>query len=48
VRALGLRPFLEPVQLVGRDNEEHLAYRLPGARVELMVARLEKLYAKHE
>jgi hypothetical protein len=48
VRALGLRPFLEAVQLVGRDNEEHLAYRLPGARVELMVSRLEKLYAKHE
>jgi hypothetical protein len=46
VRLLGLRPFLDPIVIVGRDDEVHFAYRLSGARVEQAVRRFESLYAK--
>jgi len=45
VRLLGLRPFLDPIIIAGRDDEVHVAYRLSGARVEQAVRRFESLYA---
>jgi hypothetical protein len=43
VRALGLKPFLDPIILKARDLELHVAYRLPGYRVAQMFDRLESL-----
>jgi hypothetical protein len=41
VRALGLQPFIDPVQLVSKEGEVHLAYRLGEERVERLVSRFE-------
>jgi len=41
VRALGLKPFLDPIVLKTRENEVHYAYRLAAPTVEQMLSRLE-------
>jgi hypothetical protein len=43
VRALGLKPFLDPIVVKARDDEAdvHFAYRLPAPMVEKMLSRLE-------
>jgi hypothetical protein len=43
VRLLGLRTYLEKIDLVGRDNEVHLGYRLPELKVEQAVRKIESL-----
>jgi hypothetical protein len=43
VRALGLKPFIDPVVLKTRENEVHYAYRLPRMMVEQMLSRLEEV-----
>jgi hypothetical protein len=43
VRALGLKPYLDPVVLKTRGNEVHYAYRLPARTVDEMLARLEEV-----
>ena len=43
VRLLGLQPFVEPFVAVARDNEVHVAYRLPALRVDQLLTRLEQM-----
>jgi hypothetical protein len=41
VRALGLQGFIDPVRLVSKEGEVHLAYRLAEERVDRLMSRLE-------
>ena len=43
VRLLGLVPFVEPFIVVAKENEVHVAYRLPERRVDQLVTRLEQM-----
>lgn len=45
ITLLGLRPYLDPIVMVGRDSELHLAYRLAGTTVDHMLARLDAVTA---
>jgi hypothetical protein len=43
VRLLGLAPYVEPFVVIAKDNEVHVAYRLPEVRVDRLVTRLEEM-----
>ena len=43
VRLLGLSPYVEPFVVVAKENEVHVAYRLPEVRVDRLVTRLEEM-----
>jgi hypothetical protein len=43
VRLLGLVPYIEPLIIVAKESEVHVAYRLTEARVDQLVTRLEQM-----
>ncbi|MGZ3406855.1 MAG: hypothetical protein ACXVAN_10465 [Polyangia bacterium] len=43
VRLLGLVPYIEPLIVVAKESEVHVAYRLTEARVDQLVTRLEQM-----
>lgn len=43
VRALGFKPFLDPIIIKAREGDVHLAYRVPGGMVDRMLDRLESV-----
>lgn len=45
VALLGLRPYLDPIVIVGKESELHFAYRLAGVTVAHMLDRLDALSA---
>jgi hypothetical protein len=43
VRLLGLVPYIEPLIVIAKESEVHVAYRLTEARVDQLVTRLEQM-----
>jgi hypothetical protein len=43
VRALGLGTLFDPMVLVDKDAEVHMAYRVPGARIDSILQTLERM-----
>lgn len=45
MRALGFERFVDPLILVSKDSEIHIAYRLPQLRLNQLLARIESFQA---